>query len=242
MSLCSVLSVTTCLISVTHYSDVIMGGIASLITSLTLVYSTVYSDADQRKHQSSASLAFVRGIRRGPVNSPHKLPVTRKMFPFRGYRVCRAALSGAEKILSSHFSVTHCGLVTPCGDRDLGLWIMSQVMACLPDGMKPLHETVLVYHQLFPVAFTWGYHHTKNWRYQSVKQDWKFAFSKSLPGLPGTGALNQGSIRITSLALWKSHGLVASVSSQSSVMWFSVSHVIYTVMGCFLLLRLHDIY
>ena len=38
--------------------------------------------ADQRKHQSSASLAFVRGIHRWPVNSPHKWPVTRKMFPF----------------------------------------------------------------------------------------------------------------------------------------------------------------
>ena len=37
---------------------------------------------DQRKHQSSASLAFVRGIHRWPVNSPHKGPVTRKMFPF----------------------------------------------------------------------------------------------------------------------------------------------------------------
>ena len=46
------------------------------------VYSTVYSDADQRKHQSSALLAFVWGIHRGPVNSPHKWPVTRKMFPF----------------------------------------------------------------------------------------------------------------------------------------------------------------
>ena len=59
-----------------------MGTIASQITSLTIVYSTVYSGADQSKHQSSASLAFVRGIHRGPVNSPHKLPVTRKMFPF----------------------------------------------------------------------------------------------------------------------------------------------------------------
>ena len=65
-----------------HYGDVIMHTIASPITSLTIVYSTVYSDADQRKHQSSASLAFVRGIHRGPVNSPHKGPVTRKMFPF----------------------------------------------------------------------------------------------------------------------------------------------------------------
>ena len=66
----------------THYNDVIMGAIASQITSLTIVFSTVYSDADQRKHQSCASLAFVRGIHRGPVNSPHKRPVTRKMFPF----------------------------------------------------------------------------------------------------------------------------------------------------------------
>ena len=65
-----------------HYNDVIMGRIASQITSLTIVYSTVYSDADQRKHNSSASLAFVRWIHRGPVNSPHKWPVTRTMFPF----------------------------------------------------------------------------------------------------------------------------------------------------------------
>ena len=55
---------------------------ASQITSLTIIYSTSYSGVDQRKHQSSASLAFVRGIHRGPVNSPHKRPVTRKMFPF----------------------------------------------------------------------------------------------------------------------------------------------------------------
>ena len=65
-----------------HYDDVRMGAIASQITCLTIVYSIVYSDADQRKHQSSVSLAFVRGIHRGPVNSPHKWPVTRKMFPF----------------------------------------------------------------------------------------------------------------------------------------------------------------
>ena len=68
--------------SINHYNDVIMGAIASQITSLTIVYSIVSSDADQRKHQSSASLAPVRGIYRGPVNSPHKWPVVRKMFPF----------------------------------------------------------------------------------------------------------------------------------------------------------------
>ena len=65
-----------------HYNDVIMGAIASQITSLTVVYSTVCSNPDQRKHQSSASLAFVPGIHRWPVNSPHKWPVMRKMFSY----------------------------------------------------------------------------------------------------------------------------------------------------------------
>ena len=57
---------TTALISLrnSHYNDVIMTTITSQITSLTVVYSIVYSDADQRKHQSSASLAFVWGIHR----------------------------------------------------------------------------------------------------------------------------------------------------------------------------------
>ena len=59
-----------------------MGAMASQIAKLTIVYWTVYSGADQRKHQSSASLAFVRGIHRWPVNYPHTWPVTRKMFPF----------------------------------------------------------------------------------------------------------------------------------------------------------------
>ena len=65
-----------------HYSDAIMSAMASEITSVTIVYSTVYSGANERKHQSSASLAFVREIHRWPVNSPHKGSVTLKMFPF----------------------------------------------------------------------------------------------------------------------------------------------------------------
>ena len=65
-----------------HYSDVIMGAMVSQIPGVSIVYSTVCSGASQRNHQSSASLVFVRGIHRWPVNSPHKGPVTRKMFPF----------------------------------------------------------------------------------------------------------------------------------------------------------------
>ena len=57
-----------------------MNAMASQITSLTIVYSTVYSCTDQRKHPSSTSLAFVRGIHRWPLNSPHKGSVIWKCF------------------------------------------------------------------------------------------------------------------------------------------------------------------
>ena len=59
-----------------------MSAMASQITDVSIVCSTVGSGTDQRKHESSATLAFVRGIHQWPVNSPHKRPVTRKMFPF----------------------------------------------------------------------------------------------------------------------------------------------------------------
>ena len=69
-----------------------MTRMASQITSLAIVYSTVYSGADQSKHQSSASLAFVWEIHRGPVNFPHKWPVTQKMFPFDDIIMAAATL------------------------------------------------------------------------------------------------------------------------------------------------------
>ena len=91
-----------------HYNDVIMGTIASQITSLTIVYSTVYSVADQRKHQSSASLAFVWGIHRGTGNSPHKWTVTRKMFPFDDViMLCRPSKTGVG------LTFTNLDLFTP---------------------------------------------------------------------------------------------------------------------------------
>ena len=65
-----------------HYSDEIMGIMASQITSVSSVYTTVCSGANQRKYQSSASLAFVRVNHRGSLNSPHKGPVTWKIFLF----------------------------------------------------------------------------------------------------------------------------------------------------------------
>ena len=65
-----------------HYSDAIMSASVSEITGVSIVCTLVCSGANQRKHQSSALLAFVRGINRWQVNSPHKRPVTRKIFPF----------------------------------------------------------------------------------------------------------------------------------------------------------------
>ena len=103
----SILSVSLC-----HYNDVIMGMMASQITSLTIVYSIDYSGVDQRKHQSSVSLAFVRGIHRWPVNSTHKWSATRKKFPFddiiilsRGWR--RGALWYIPRTFSFKMTRNH---------------------------------------------------------------------------------------------------------------------------------------
>ena len=68
------------MLHVIHYNYVIMSLMVFQITSLTIVYSIVYSSVFQRKHQSSAPLAFEWGIHRSPVNSPHKWQVTRKYF------------------------------------------------------------------------------------------------------------------------------------------------------------------
>ena len=59
-----------------------MSAMASQIAGVSIVYSNVCSGADQRKHQSSASLAFLGGIHRWPMNFPHEGSVMQKMFPF----------------------------------------------------------------------------------------------------------------------------------------------------------------
>ena len=106
-----------------HYNDVIMGAIVSQITSLTIIDPTVYSDADHRKHQSSASLVFVWGIHRWSVNSPHKWPVTRKMCPFDDVimvtKLLTAKLSSRQLlvysiiIILSNYSLCSIHFLTP---------------------------------------------------------------------------------------------------------------------------------
>ena len=82
-----------------HYSDVMMIVMASQITGVLIVYSTVCSGADQRKYQSSASLAFVKGIHRSQVNSPHKWPVTGKIFPFDDVIMVTSPVWGSPTIV-----------------------------------------------------------------------------------------------------------------------------------------------
>ena len=118
-----------------HYGDVIMGAIASQITSLTIVYSTVYSDADQRKHQCSASLAFVRGIHRGPVNSPHKWPVTRKMYPFDDVIMDAWSLEVQRDFNRRHFNCFSHGYSSLSKPR-LGIHCYTQVRNVLCVGCK----------------------------------------------------------------------------------------------------------
>ena len=121
-----------------HYDDVIMTMLASQITSLPVVCSIVYSDVNQRKHQSSASLAFVREIHRGPVNFPHKWPVTRKMFPFDDVIMqCKCPISHSTPLLTRNvLSGAHfCSKVVYCAIRDSWKRLVSLVysgpLACV---------------------------------------------------------------------------------------------------------------
>ena len=95
-----------------HYSDVIISTMAFQITCVSIVCPTVGSDVDQRKHYSSASLAFVRGFDRWLVYSPHhKRPVKRKMLPFT-LTLSQCTLAGPVDIgmpLECHW-LTQCSL------------------------------------------------------------------------------------------------------------------------------------
>ena len=118
----------------------------SQITSLTIVYPTVYSGADQRKHQSSASLAFVRGIHRGPVNSPHKGLVTRKMFPFDDIimRVYLPALRRRTNATALNVDAMLCvWLMTPLTKTDVDPFVALRTFCGL--GLVSLDTYCMIY-------------------------------------------------------------------------------------------------
>ena len=110
-----------------------MGAMASQITNLSIICWNVCSGADQRKHQSSASLAFVRGIHRWPVNFPHKGPVTRKMFPFDDVIMPRKLIASIMKafvanLKSNYAHVSHIDVVRTGHFEQANLAILSESM------------------------------------------------------------------------------------------------------------------
>ena len=131
--------------SPSHHDDVIMGTMASQITSPTIVYS-FYSGADQRKHQSSASLALVRGIHRGPVNFLLKWPVTRKMFPFDdvfmcGVLLCKLTFWGEDIDVDCNELLS---VIPFCpGTLNLSIWIYSYDKICSPYTMRRVEVSLL---------------------------------------------------------------------------------------------------
>ena len=127
---------------ISHYSDDIMGAMASEITSLTIVYSIVNSGGVQRKHQSSASLAFVRGIHRRPVNSPHKWPVTRNKFPFDDVIMLLNLLIILNSSPRIYASVNRVSI-----GSDPGVQIM---VVAYSAPIKPLYQQMLGYCQWDP--------------------------------------------------------------------------------------------
>ena len=143
-----------------HYNHVILTAMASQITSLTIVFSNVYSGTYERKHQSSASLAFVREIHRWPVNFPHKWPVTGKMFLFddvimeiskvKWQSFCSGLHISIYQMPMNHWKKHHSTPIVNACMRRKPMSLLVQIMACHLVGTEPLSETVLEYCWLNP--------------------------------------------------------------------------------------------
>ena len=108
-----------------------MSAMASQITSLTIVYTQPFiQGTDQSKYQRSASLAFVRGIHRRPVNSPHKWPVTRKMFPFDDVII----IMGCPTVATLCWSSAALFMKPSC--HDANFVVTSSLAACHNDSLR----------------------------------------------------------------------------------------------------------
>ena len=145
-----------------------MGAMASQITSLTIVYSTVYSGADQSKHQSSASLAFVCGIHRGPVNSPHKWPVTRKMFPFD--YVIMFMGSNYDEHPCSNVDMLCMFVDIPCNNTcTCQKWPLSVKCQCIMNNCMPLFYQILSKPaKHIPNPFNINFKHIACWSFNDI--------------------------------------------------------------------------
>ena len=79
--------------TIMHYNDIIMGTMAYQITSLNIVYSTVYSGADQTKHQSFVSLALC-GEFTGTGEFPAQIASNAENVPINGVIIHIFVLTG----------------------------------------------------------------------------------------------------------------------------------------------------
>ena len=137
-----------------------MSEIASQITCISIVCSTSCSDADQRKHQNSASLAFVRGIHRWPVDSPHKGPVAWKMFPFDDVMLpwkfpCCMHITLQLTVPIGRTACNIDGLVQRCGNSSVLAMVLLQ--SCTKPSLSDLNCVIYIRDQ---VAITFSKTHT----------------------------------------------------------------------------------
>ena len=97
-------------IIITHYNRVIMGAMASQ-TPVSQLFTQPFAQMKikENKHQSSASLAFVRGIHQWPLNSPHKGPVTWKLFAFDGVIMNAGSTHTPRNVIIVHQTVFRDG-------------------------------------------------------------------------------------------------------------------------------------
>ena len=119
-----------------------MGTIASQITSLTIVYTTVYSDADQSNHQSSASLAFVWGIHRG-----RWIPRTKGQLRGKCFHLMTSSWFALCCVLLWLDSGNHCSdvIMSTKASQITGSWWFAQpfVQAQIQENIKALRHCPL---------------------------------------------------------------------------------------------------
>ena len=147
-----------------HYDDVIMGAVASQITSLTIVYSAVDSDADQRKHH------------RGPVNSPDKWPVTRKMSPFDDvimalrWTCAITTLYVWDEYFNNIFRQSVTDKWHTDSSREYPLWYSQTSLVC-----SPFFASVILIDVLIRVSVEWE---SGSWTMCRLEAVWTFSLKK----------------------------------------------------------------
>ena len=172
-----------------HYINVKMGAMASRITGASMVCSTVWSAADQRKHLSSAWLADVRGIKRWPANSPHnthKWPVTRKMFPSDDV-IMKHDKANRTKTRMDCINMQHV-TTTMHNVRVLSLFVAGCYTLILPiienpiTGISTIMAIMWVPSKVYTIfwlmrrlgMFTWIFTH--RWLFQTHFLQWKYSY------------------------------------------------------------------